>query len=30
MVALIAGLAFWGFRNVLGRQSMFPAAALDE
>jgi len=22
--ALIAGLAFWGFRNVLGRQSAFP------
>ncbi len=27
---LIGGLAFWGFRNVLGRQSAFPAGALDE
>lgn len=26
---LIAGLAFWGFRNVLGRQSAFPPRALE-
>jgi len=26
---LIAALAFWGFRNVLGRQSAFPAEPLD-
>lgn len=26
---LIGGLAFWGFRNVLGRQSAFPAESLD-
>ena len=30
IVVLIAGLAFWGFRNVLGRQSAFPAGALDQ
>ena len=29
VVTLIAGLAFWGFRNVLGKQSAFPAGALD-
>ena len=29
VVALIAGLAFWGFRNVLGRQSAFPESALE-
>jgi hypothetical protein len=29
VVALIAGLAFWGFRNVLGKQSAFPAGVLD-
>jgi len=28
--ALIAGLAFWGFRNVLGRQSVFPAGGLED
>jgi len=30
VVALIAGLAVWGFLNVLGRQSAFPAGALDQ
>jgi serine/threonine-protein kinase len=30
VLAVVAGLAFWGFRNVLGRQSVFPAGALDE
>jgi len=29
VVVLIAGLVFWGFKNVLGRQSAFPAGALD-
>jgi hypothetical protein len=29
VVALVLGLAFWGFRNVLGKQSAFPAGALD-
>jgi hypothetical protein len=29
VVAVIAGLAFWGFRNVLGKQSAFPSGALD-
>jgi hypothetical protein len=29
VVSLVAGLAFWGFRNVLGKQSAFPAVALD-
>jgi uncharacterized protein YjeT (DUF2065 family) len=28
-VVLVAALAVWGFRNVLGKQSVFPAAALD-
>jgi hypothetical protein len=28
-VALIIGLALWGFRNVLGRQSAFPKLQLD-
>lgn len=27
--ALIAGLAVWGFRNVLGRQSALPAGTLE-
>ena len=27
---LIAALVLWGFRNVLGRQSAFPAAKLDD
>jgi hypothetical protein len=29
VVALIAALAFWGFCNVLGKQSAFPSGALD-
>jgi hypothetical protein len=29
VVALVVGLALWGFRNVLGKQSAFPAGALD-
>jgi hypothetical protein len=29
VVTLVAGLAFWGFRNLLGKQSAFPAGALD-
>jgi len=29
VVALVIGLALWGFRNVLGKQSAFPAGALD-
>jgi serine/threonine-protein kinase len=28
-VILIGGLALWGFRNVLGRQSVFPKLQLD-
>ena len=28
-VILITGLALWGFRNVLGRQSAFPKLQLD-
>ena len=28
-VAIIAAVAFWGFRNVLGKQSAFPSGALD-
>ncbi len=28
-VAVIAGFAFWGFRNALGRQRAFPSRALD-
>jgi hypothetical protein len=30
LAALVVGLAVWGFRNVLGRQSPFPAGTLDE
>ena len=30
VVVLVAGLVFWGFRNVLGRQTAFPAGALDQ
>jgi hypothetical protein len=30
VVAVVAGLAFWGFRSVLGRQSAFPSGALDD
>jgi hypothetical protein len=28
-VAMVVGLTLWGFRNVLGKQSAFPAGALD-
>jgi hypothetical protein len=27
--SVIVALVFWGFRNVLGKQSAFPAGALD-
>jgi hypothetical protein len=27
--AVVVALALWGFRNVLGKQSAFPAGALD-
>ena len=30
LAALIAGLATWGFRNVLGRQSALPGGVLEE
>jgi hypothetical protein len=29
VIVLMAALLFWGFRNVLGRQSAFPEATLD-
>ena len=29
-VALVLGLAIWGFKNVLGRQTLLPAGALEE
>jgi hypothetical protein len=29
IMAIVVGLAVWGFRNVLGRQSIFPAGSLD-
>lgn len=29
VIALVLALAFWGFKNALGRQSMFPDGALD-
>jgi serine/threonine-protein kinase len=29
VLALVAAIAVWGFRNVLGKQSALPAAALD-
>jgi hypothetical protein len=29
VLTIVAALAFWGFRNVLGKQSAFPAGALD-
>jgi hypothetical protein len=29
MMVIAAALAFWGFRNVLGKQSAFPTGALD-
>ncbi len=29
MVALVVGLAVWGFRNVLGKQSAFAAVSLE-
>jgi hypothetical protein len=28
-LAMVAALAFWGFKNVLGKQPAFPAGALD-
>jgi hypothetical protein len=28
-IVFLMGLALWGFRNVLGKQSAFPASALD-
>jgi hypothetical protein len=28
-VVFLLALALWGFRNVLGKQSVFPAAALE-
>ncbi len=30
VVALVLGLAIWGFRNVLGKQTLLPAGALEE
>ena len=30
VVALVLGLAIWGFRNVLGKQMLLPAGALEE
>jgi hypothetical protein len=30
VVALVLGLAIWGFRNVLGKQALLPAGALEE
>ena len=30
VTAMIGGVAIWGFVNVLGRQSVFPAGSLDE
>lgn len=27
--AIVVALAFWGFRNVLGKQTAFPSEALD-
>jgi len=29
-VAIVLGLALWGFKNVLGKQTLFPAGALEE
>ncbi len=29
VIAFVLALAFWGFKNALGRQSMFPEGALD-
>ena len=29
VATVVVALAFWGFRNVLGRQSAFPAGTLD-
>jgi hypothetical protein len=29
MLATLVAIAFWGFKNVLGKQSAFPAGALD-
>jgi len=30
VVALVLGLTLWGFRNVLGKQTLLPAGALEE
>lgn len=30
LAALVVGLAVWGFRNVLGRQTAFPGGVLEE
>ena len=30
VVALVLELAIWGFRNVLGKQTLLPAGALEE
>jgi type IV secretory pathway VirB3-like protein len=30
VVALVLGLAVWGFKNVLGKQTLLPAGALEE
>ena len=30
VVALVLGLAIWGFKNVLGKQTLLPAGALEE
>jgi hypothetical protein len=29
VVAVVFGLAIWGFMNVLGKQSLLPADAMD-
>ena len=29
VLVFVVALALWGFRNVLGKQSAFPAGALD-
>jgi len=29
-VALVLALALWGFRNVLGKQTLLPAGALED
>jgi hypothetical protein len=30
VVVLVLGLAIWGFKNVLGKQTLLPAGALEE